>query len=375
MKKKHLLYRPRRWIAFLLALVFALSLAGCGKKQEPTGQKADSIFELFADDEDPFDEAITGTGEHNGDYEVDPSGMGTAAGTTEDTTEPATEPATDEPVYADVESQQFNDLLMDIFKETVTSSAYFYTNYIKDPNEYGIEMPADTTYTVSEITPESYEKAKEDLEKDISRLEAIDVNTLTEKQRFDYDYLMDKLVSSRVEIDSYMMTNSFDIGSGIQGNITSYFATLDFDSKQEVETYLRLLKDLPEYVQQSLDAHTKKVEAGYGAEDVVLDQMIKQCDDCLKDDIGESTLVISFNEKLEKMDFLTEQEKEEYGRKNRESVEKYYYPAFENMRSTFQSWKGKCKVEGGLCNYGEEGKSIMNIWSENIQAAIRRLKR
>ena len=356
-KKKRLSYKFTRRTAFLLVLVFVLSLAGCGKKQEPTGQKAGSVFDLFAEGEDPFDEAITATEKHTGDYEVDPPDMGTTSGSSEDTTEPATEPATDEPVYADVESQEFNDLLMDIFRETITSSKFYYTNYVKDPNDYGIEKPQDITYAVTTITPDTYEEAKKELEEEIKRFEAIDVNTLTEKQRFDYDYMMDKLVSSRVEIDSYMLTGDFDIGNGIQGNMTPYFATYDFDSKDDVEDYLSLIKDLPEYVQACLDAQTQKVEAGYGSCDLVLDYMIQQCDDCLGEDIDESTLVVCFNEKLEDMDFLTAQEKEEYSKKVRDSIEQYYYPAFENMKSTFQSWKGKGKANGGLCNYGEEGKT------------------
>ena len=353
MKKRKCFFnrKVKRRIAFLLVLMFVFTLAGCGKEQKTTGRRAGSIFDLFADDEeDPFDEAITGTEAHTGDYEVDPP-------MTVATTEEATEAVTEEPTYADVENEEFNEILYEMFKKSLEGSRFNYVNYIKDPNDYGITKPKDEIYGVAEISTDNYEEAKKGNDELIELFEGIDVNTLTEQQRFDYDYLLDYLYLKRVEIDSYMLINPFAPATGIQEFMPIFFMDYYLESEEDIKDYFDFIEAYPDFIHKALEEQTEKVDAGCGPEDCVLDLMIEQCDNILNIQPEDNAMIACFDEAMEKADFLSDAEKKEYSKKCREYIEKYFIPAYEDMKTTFESWKGKGVVKGGLCYYGDEGKA------------------
>ncbi len=351
----------RKGTALILTLAMALTAGGCGTKEEMTGERVSSIFDLFTDDSiDPFADAVTPGTEDNtgGDHTVD---LPTIEGTTENTeSTEATEQATTEAehVFASVENEELNDLFFEYFKESVTGSSFVYHDYIRDPDSFGIPEPEEFSLGETVTSAASYEEDKKHLEDWITRLEAIDPSTMTEEQYFDYDYLLDNLVTSRVALDNYKLSSSFSIMNGLQSGIPTIFTDYVLENKKDVENYIGYLNLIADYVHAELLVEQEKIDEGYGPSDTILDQMISQCDDCLAGNIDDHFMVCSFDDSLAELDFLTEDEKKEYSRQNKEAVEKSFLPAYEDMKSYFQSWKGKGKVEGGLCNYGEGGKDL-----------------
>ena len=355
--------RIKRSIAYVLALGLALSASACGKQEESTGHRVNSIFSLFEQQgEDPFEGATEHYGTEGGDTEVSPPDFG-SSGNTESSTEPvdpsgSLQPVPDTNVYAKEENQELNDLFFEFFKEQVSDNSYNYRDYIKDPASFGIDPPAERTLGSAGVNAESYEEAKAELEDWISRLEAIDPDTLTEQQRFDYDTMLDNLVTSRVSLENYRLGNGFSPMRGLQGNLPSMFTDFIIENRQDLEDYIGYILLLPDYVDEALQNADENVKAGYGPEDSVLDEMISQCDDILNPSLDQHFMVVSFNDTVDGLDFLTDSEKEDYKQRNKEAVKSAFLPLYENMKSTFQSWKGKNQVKGGLCNYGDNGNDL-----------------
>ncbi len=329
-------------IAVFLSLAFVLSMGGCGKSAENDQRpRIESVFDLFNDVVEP-DTSVTANTEQStggGDEIVDP-------------------PAIDTNKYASTESEEFNKLCDDYFKEAVTSNSSSYRDYIYDPKNFpGVEAPKEVTMGDHSTTAATLEEDKKDLEKWITRLEAIDVNTLTEQQRFDYDYMMDGLVSSRVACENINIGSPFSPMRGLQANIPPMFTDYIFRSKEDVQLYLDLMALIPDYVEGELKAQEEYNENGYAVEDCILEKMIQQCDDFLNV-TGEHFMITDFNERIQGLNELTDAEREEFKKKNKELVEGALIPTYENMKKRFTSWKGKNKVKGGLCNYEDHGKEI-----------------
>jgi len=353
----------KKTIALGLSLGLSFTAISCGKKEDHTGKNVGSIFDLFEEaGEDPFANATElNTEEHTGgDTTYDPFTVEPSTDATE-STESSTDnsgigPEKDTNTYATTENQELNDIFHEYFAESVQESTLSYKQHIRYEGAYGIDPPEEVTLGSIGITRENVEETKKELEEEIARLEAIDLDTLTEQQRFDYDYMMDKLVSGRVNVENYKLSSSFGPMTGLQTNISQIFTDYKFYTKKDVDDYLAILNLLNDYIRELLDEETAWVEEGYGHEDLVLDSMIQQCDDCLAQSLDENLLIVSFGDAMEKLDFLSDAEKEEYKKLNREAVEKSYIPAYEAMKSAFESWKGKRKVGSGLCSFGQGGK-------------------
>ena len=66
-------------------------------------------------------------------------------------------------------------------------------------------------------------------------------------------------------------------------------------------------------------------------------------------------MVTVFNDNMDRLDFLTDEEKTEFKEQNKEAVQNSLIPAFENIITVFTDLKGTGKNRMGICNY-EGGK-------------------
>ena len=335
----------KKGIALLLCFAFLLSLTACGnEKKELSGKRLGSIFDFFNDPVEPSTEPTTGSTEaHTGDQIVDPPVI-----------DP---PVTDPNQYADTENEELNKIFDEYFAEYVSESIITYRDYVKDGSNFGVQPPVVNDWGSAGTTAETLEEDKKHQQEWIDRLEAIDVNTLTEQQRFDYDYLLESLKSSMVAYENINLGSAFSPLRGIQSEAPTIFTDFIFREEGDVHIYLDLMDTFPAYVDECLKTEQEHVDAGYGLEDCVIDEIIKQCDDFLTYQ-GEHFLVTTFNDSMDELDFLTDTAREGYKTQNREAVKNSIIPAYQKIKESFTGWKGKNKIKGGLCNYEDHGSEI-----------------
>lgn len=340
-KKRH--GKLRKSMAMLLCLCFLLSASACGEKRKTEGKRIDSIFDFFNVEIEPSTSTTDNTEEHTGDVIVDP---------------PAIDPpAVDDNKYADTENEELNKLFDEYFKESVTGSTITFRDYIKDPANFGLEELAEVTWGDEETTKESLEESKKDLEKWISRLEAIDVNTLTEQQRFDYDYMLDNLKGQLVTYENIYIGSAFAPMRGLQGNLPTVFTDFIFREKKDFDTYIELMEKIPAVIDDSLQFEQLRVDEGYGYEDCVIDEIINQCDE-FTEVTGEHFMITTFNDTVDAFAGLTDTEKADLKKRNKEALNNAMIPAYRKIKKSFEGWKGKCKVKGGMCNFEDHGSEI-----------------
>lgn len=261
------------------------------------------------------------------------------------------------------EQQEFEQYLDDYFKDVVTDDTLTYNYTIKDGADYGLEEP-EVTLGDPGMTAEEIGQDKEEFEGWVKKLDAIDRSCLTEDQKLTYDVLDEYFEVSAGIFDNVYLYEPFSPMRGLQANIATNFTDYRFDDKGDVERYIELLGQIPDYFAEYLDFEQEKSEKGYFMSDAVCDKVISQCKDFVADKENHF-MVITFNDNIDALDFLTDEEKAEYKEANKQAVVNSLLPAFENVADVLSGLKGTGTNDGGICNY-DGGKEYYEYLLKNF---------
>lgn len=261
------------------------------------------------------------------------------------------------------EQQEFEQYLDDYFKDVVTDDTLTYNYTIKDGADYGLEEP-EVTLGDPGMTAEEIEQDKEEFEGWVKKLDAIDRSCLTEDQKLTYDVLDEYFEVSAGIFDNVYLYEPFSPMRGLQANIATNFTDYRFDDKGDVERYIELLGQIPDYFAEYLDFEQEKSEKGYFMSDAVCDKVISQCKDFVADKENHF-MVTTFNDNIDALDFLTDEEKAEYKEANKQAVVNSLLPAFENVAEVLSGLKGTGTNDGGICNY-DGGKEYYEYLLKNF---------
>lgn len=261
------------------------------------------------------------------------------------------------------EQQEFEQYLDDYFKDVVTDDTLTYNYTIKDGADYGLEEP-EVTLGDPGMTAEEIEQDKEEFEGWVKKLDAIDRSCLTEDQKLTYDVLDEYFEVSAGIFDNVYLYEPFSPMRGLQANIATNFTDYRFDDKGDVERYIELLGQIPDYFAEYLDFEQEKSEKGYFMSDAVCDKVISQCEDFVADKENHF-MVTTFNDNIDALDFLTDEEKAEYKEANKQAVVNSLLPAFGNVAEVLSGLKGTGTNDGGICNY-DGGKEYYEYLLKNF---------
>lgn len=261
------------------------------------------------------------------------------------------------------EQQEFEQYLDDYFKDVVTDDTLTYNYTIRDGADYGLEEP-EVTLGDPGMTAEEIGQDKEEFEGWVKKLDAIDRSCLTEDQKLTYDVLDEYFEVSAGIFDNVYLYEPFSPMRGLQANIATNFTDYRFDDKGDVERYIELLGQIPDYFAEYLDFEQEKSEKGYFMSDAVCDKVISQCKDFVADKENHF-MVTTFNDNIDALDFLTDEEKAEYKEANKQAVVNSLLPAFENVASVLSGLKGTGTNDGGICNY-DGGKEYYEYLLKNF---------
>ncbi len=110
------------------------------------------------------------------------------------------------------------------------------------------------------MTEDAIAEDKAEFEKWVSDLEKIDRSCLTEDQQLTYDVLDEYFEVAAGIYDNVYLYEPFSPMRGLQANIATLFTDYRFDDKGDVERYIELLKQTPDYFQEYLDFEKEKSE-------------------------------------------------------------------------------------------------------------------
>lgn len=250
--------------------------------------------------------------------------------------------------YTDVQ-KEFEEFLNDEYIDSVTSDTLTYNYSVKDGDALGIPEP-EVSLGDYDMSDEGIAKDKSEFDETFNKLKAFDREELTENQQLTYDILYQYMETQSLSYLNIYLSEPFSPMNGLQANISTYFTDYRFDDKGDVERYLEVLGMVRDYFDAGLEFEKTKSEKGYFMSDAVCDDVIEQCEDYLSDKDNHFMIQV-FNDNIESLDFLTDDEVKEYEKKNEETVKNSLLPAFQDVIDVLTSLKGTGKNDGGLCGF------------------------
>ncbi len=335
--------RFRRTVAGVLVGTMLLSVAGCGTPDPDDYEYGQSLEQLTEEDV-----VIAGGGSGSGSGGIlNPGNLG---GGEEKQFEGDFEPVE----YADTENKEFEEYIMQEFRDYVTSDTLSYNFTVLDGKKYGIEAPSPATLGDADMSEQAILDDIQETKDDYQKLLKFEGQPMTEEEYFTYIILKDDYERTMFQNDNYLFYEPFSPMRGFQANIGTNFAEYRFDDKSDVEDYIDMMNQLPEYVEKVCEYENYRAEKGFFMQDAACDDVIDQCKTFVEDPEN-NFLIKEFNSKIDELGFLTEEEKEHYKDLDKEAVLNGIIPCMNMISDCVAANKGKATVDGGLCEY-ENGK-------------------
>ena len=273
---------------------------------------------------------------------------------TEDTTteEPSdtdpsdTEPSDTDPTEPDIDPEaatKLHDLDYEILMHGM-DSIYEIDSTFEHPEDFGLDWP-DKGFDIwsPDDDAESYEFAKYVLDE----LSQIDYNSLELEDKIlyetietDYQYVVDMYGKD------YYLSSVNDL-TGLNTELPILFATQSVDSEEEAERYLIMLNDTYALYESMMAYEKERTARGNAYTDDILDNIIASCEAVYKDHDG-NYMYTTFEEKVNALD-IDDARKQELIDKNKEILDTSFFPAYEMMAETLESFKGTAQTSGRLC--------------------------
>ena len=255
----------------------------------------------------------------------------------------------------DEEFEQFmSELLIAIFEGDQMSVNFFFNN----PENFGLEH---YEAGLPEAYFGDYEESLAEIKAILTEMEAFDQAKLSAEQKDTYEimYRYFEYISSITEEMNYM-TNGY-LGSylGYQCNIPLELAEYKFRNEQDIQDWIDYCTSAEEAFKTYFKFTEKQAEMGYAMPDFVIDKVISQCEEfvAVKDD---NYLVGIFNDKIDEVTFLTEEQKNTYKAAAKEAITGPLTNAYAYIQENMPSLKGKATIYGGIGMY-EGGKEYYNL--------------
>ena len=247
----------------------------------------------------------------------------------------------------------FDEFTWRMFEENVTEDTITLHYTLAEPEEYGIESPEVTLGEV-DFSEEGLAEEQNEIKEWLKELESFNYQQLTGEQQLTYDILKQDLQLSLEFYDFVYLYEPFAYTSGLQANMPITLAEYKFYDVGDVEDYLTLLEQLPDYFNEYLEFERVKSEKGLFMNENCAEEVIRQCSDMIADPEN-MVLIPTFESRIEKVDGLSEEQKSAYMEENYQAVMDYVIPAYEATIQVFEELKTTGENDLGLM-YLENGQ-------------------
>ncbi len=248
------------------------------------------------------------------------------------------------------ETQSFSEYVEQLFIEEVSSNTLTLHYTLQDPEDYGITDIAASLGDYSEETRRARSSNLKSLLSDLKKYKKDDLDT-EDAWTCDVlcDYLQTQLVLCEYELYEELLLPS----GGVAAELPLLLAEYSFADTEDVEGYLALLGEVPEYFEEILRFEQEKADAGL----FMSDEQCRETIDALEDfteDAEHHYLITTFENKLAQLG-LSEEESAAYQQQNETLVLTEVLPAYETLIAGLTGLMGCGQNELGLYYY-EQGR-------------------
>lgn len=266
---------------------------------------------------------------------------------------------------SEIQNKKFRKFTETLFCQEVASNTVSLHYTLKDPGQYRIQ---DSPVTFGYFNTDKGTR-KISTENTQAALKRFSYRKLSRENRLTYDVLDYYLELSKKESDYLLYEEPLGTVSGVQTQIPVLLSEYQFQSKEDVEAYLELMKTTPDYFNSLIAFEQEKAQKGLFMASYTADTVIEQCQAFI--DMGDSNYLIStFVDRIQKLTDLSESEKSDYIQKNAYMLQTYVLPAYQQLIKTVVELKDSGKNEEGLC-YLPNGKEYYELTVQASTGSVR----
>lgn len=209
----------------------------------------------------------------------------------------------------------------------------------------------------------------------LGQIKGFNYDELNEDQQITYDIIVNLLdnINAKTPNMSYLSNNYLGSYLGYQAQLPILLAEYHFKDKLDVENYFKYLDLVPETFKSYVDFEIEKADNGYGMPDFVIDKVVSQCENFISlVDSNEHFMITVVNEKIDSLEFLTFEEKEEYKKINAEKINGPLIEGYAYVKDNLPLLKGRATNNMGLAHYVEEDGTMIgrNYYEIDFQDSV-----
>ena len=217
---------------------------------------------------------------------------------------------------------------------------------------YTLKNPARYNIATAPISLGSYQtdsaSVSAAMENSLSRLHSYDKSKLSKEQQITYEILDFSLTASLKNSSYLLYEDPFAPLTGTQAQLPVLLSEYQFYKKQDIDTYLALLGEIPEYFASILTFEEEKAKQGLFMSLSQADAIIEECEAFIS--LQENNyLYSSFSERIQSLD-LSPKITDAYIEKNSDCIKQYVIPAYEQLKQGITSLQETGTNSGGLCH-------------------------
>lgn len=239
--------------------------------------------------------------------------------------------------------EEFEDFTDELFCQEVSGNTITLHYTLQNPSDYGIKEP-DISLG---IYPTSSSEICTAAENCLARLESIPYQELGSDNQLTYLVLEDSLNQTLSKAPYILYDEPLSPLTGTQSQLPVLLSEYPFHDTDDVDTYLELIKTLPEHFDSLIDFERAKSDAGLFMASYSADAIIKECSSFLN--MGSANyLYSSFEDRIGKLNNCDTSQKEEYIARNEQLLEEYVFPAYRNLISALTELREAGNNPNGL---------------------------
>lgn len=284
------------------------------------------------------------------------------------------------------DQEQFEQIVDDLFHDTLTSSGLIMHSTLSDPEAYGFTEFPDT---LGDYSLQGIQENYADLNEDYEKLLTIDRKALPSELQTDYDILTEYMETEQEGESFCLYDYPLSSISGMQMELPIILAEYRFRKQEDVDHYLALLADIDECYTQLLDYIRQQTDSGIFLSDLTIDGIMDSCQVYL-DSPETGMMAETFETRLDSLTELTEEERISYLERNQEILKNDFTNAYTLLTDGLEKLKGHLELPVGTSalpdgkKYYEyllksstftsykDPESLRNAIAENMQAELNR---
>lgn len=246
--------------------------------------------------------------------------------------------------FPQTESQKFTAFSESVFRSELSGSTLNLHYTVADPKSYGLE---EHPVSLGNASLASRTRGLTACENYLSALEGFDREKLSDSLQLTFDIFQSYLTTELSAAPLLLYDEPLGPTLGIQAQLPVLFAEYPFRTKGDIEDYLALLTQVPDYFSSILSFEQDKANAGLFMSDTNAKEVIRQCRDFVRAP-QQNFLLSIFDEKIDAVANLTADEKISYKKQNRSAVTAHVLPAYERLADGLTALLGSGQNEYGL---------------------------